>query len=275
LSVPTRYHQIPRRPNWPTISVVTPSFQQADFIRRTLDSVLDQDFPALEYVVQDGGSTDGTAKILREYEERLHRWISRPDDGQSNAINCGFSKTSGEIMAWLNSDDLLMPGALHYVADFFLRNPHVDVVYGHRILIDEYDREIGRWVLPPHDEEVLSWADFVPQETLFWRRRIWDRVGGRVDESFQFAMDWDLLLRFQEAGAQMVRLPRFLGAFRVHTRQKTSADITETGWNEMGRLRARCHGRKVAEDEIFSKIRPYLAFHIVLTKLFRAGILRY
>lgn len=275
LAVPERYHRIPRRRDWPTLSLVTPSYQQADFIRRTLNSVLDQNYPALEYVVQDGGSTDGTVEILRQYDNRLFRWVSEPDGGQTNAINRGFVGTGGEIMAWLNSDDLLLPGSLHYVADYFRRHPEVDAVYGHRVLIDEGDREIGRWVLPPHDETVLTWADYVPQETLFWRRRLWEKVGSRVDEAFTFAMDWDLLLRFQEAGARIVRVPRFLGAFRVHTRQKTSADITETGWTEMGRLRERCHGRPVTDAEIFPHIRNYLARHVLLTKLFRAGLLRY
>jgi glycosyltransferase involved in cell wall biosynthesis len=275
LAVPARYHRIPRRGDWPRITLVTPSFRQADFIERTLKSVLDQNYPALEYVVQDGGSADGTAEILRKYGAALHRWVSERDGGQTEAINRGFRGTTGEIMAWLNSDDLLLPGSLHYVADYFRRHPKVDAIYGHRVLIDEEDREIGRWVLPPHDEKVLTWADYVPQETLFWRRRLWDRAGGRVDEDFQFAMDWDLLLRFQEAGAQIVRVPRFLGAFRVHTRQKTSADLTETGWREMGRLRLRCHGRAVEDTEIFPNIRNYLAIHVVLTKLFRAGILRY
>ncbi|MFP4307074.1 MAG: glycosyltransferase [Desulfococcaceae bacterium] len=275
LAIPARYHRIPRRGDWPRISLVTPSFRQANFIERTLRSVLDQNYPALEYVVQDGGSADGTADILRQYDAVLHRWVSERDGGQTEAINRGFRGTSGEIMAWLNSDDLLLPGSLHYVADHFRRHPEVDAIYGHRVLIDEADREIGRWVLPPHDEKVLTWADFVPQETLFWRRRLWERVGGRVDEDFQFAMDWDLLLRFQEAGARIVRVPRFLGAFRVHTRQKTSADLAETGWREMARLRRRCHGRPVADAEIFPNIRNYLAIHMVLTKLFRAGILRY
>lgn len=275
MAVPARYRRIPRRGDWPRITLVTPSFRQADFIERTLMSVLDQNYSALEYVVQDGGSADGTAEILRKYDAALHRWVSERDGGQTEAINRGFRGTSGEIMAWLNSDDLLLPGSLHYVADYFRRHPNVDAIYGHRVLIDEENREIGRWVLPPHDEKVLTWADYVPQETLFWRRRLWDRVGGRVDEDFQFAMDWDLLLRFQEAGARIVRVPRFLGAFRVHTRQKTSADLAETGWREMGRLRLRCHGRTVEDTEIFPNIRNYLAIHMVLTKLYRAGILCY
>jgi hypothetical protein len=253
---------------WPSISIVTPSFRQGEFIERTIKSVLEQRYPKLNYFVQDGGSTDETIEVLRRYGPQLAGWSSGPDAGQSQAINLGFAKTTGEIMAWLNSDDLLMPGALAHVASYFAEHPEIDVVYGHRILIDVEDREIGRWVLPPHSDEVLSWADFVPQETLFWRRNLWDKVGG-VDESFRFAMDWDLLLRFREAGARMVRLPHFLGAFRIHEAQKTSAVINEVGQIEMNRLRKRVLGRDVDWLEIRTAITPYLIRHLSHDLLFR------
>src|SRR5262249_49361824 len=156
----------------------------------------------------------------------------------------------------------LLPGALQYVADYFARHPGVDVVYGQRVVIDENDAEIGRWVLPPHDDAVLSWADYVPQETLFWRRRIWDRVGGAMDQSFQFALDWDLLLRFRDAGARFVRLPRFLGAFRYHSQQKTSSQLATRGLTEMNRLRQRCHGRPVPFPEIARHLSGYFLRHV-------------
>ncbi|BEP95506.1 hypothetical protein GmRootA79_38900 [Acidovorax sp. A79] len=246
----------------PSISMVTPSFQQAHFIGRTLDSVLGQNYPKLEYFVQDGGSTDGTAEVLRSYGDRLTGWVSKRDAGQSQAINLGFACTGGDVMGWLNSDDLLMPGALHRVGEFFAQHPEVDVVYGHRILIDEEDREIGRWVLPAHDDNVLSWADFIPQETLFWRRTIWEKSGGQIDESFRFAMDWDLLLRFRGAGARMVRLPNFLGAFRIHAAQKTSAQINEVGMEEMARLRKRALGQDVTWSQTHRALLPYLIKHV-------------
>jgi hypothetical protein len=143
------------------------------------------------------------------------------------------------------------------------------------VLIDEFDQEIGRWVLPPHDNEVLSWADYVPQETLFWRRRIWDKVGGNIDESFQFAMDWDLLLRFRDAGAKFARLPRFLGAFRVHQLQKTSAHISEIGELEMNRLRQRCQGRLVSQQEVDSKVRSYIGKHRLHHVMYKLKFFRY
>lgn len=246
----------------PKVSMVTPSFRQGAFIERTIRSVLDQQYPNLEYYVQDGGSEDSTREVIERHAGHLAGWESRPDKGQSQAINLGFAHTSGDIMAWLNSDDILLPGALHCVVDFFNRNPDVDVVYGHRLLIDENDRLIGRWILPAHDDNVLSWADYVPQETLFWRRSIWQKVGGQIDESFRFAMDWDLLLRFRDAGARFARIPRFLGGFRIHPHQKTSAAIGEIGFKEMDRLRERALGRVPTHAEVRRAIAPYLLRHV-------------
>jgi hypothetical protein len=160
-------------------------------------------------------------------------------------------------MAWLNADDLLLPGALAYVARYFAAHPDVDVVYGNRIMIDERDGQIGLWVLPAHSDDALTYADYVPQETLFWRRHIWEAAGGRVDEQFSYALDWDLLIRFIGAGAKIKRLPRFLGAFRVHEAQKTTA-LQATGAIECDVIRQRVHGRPVLTREAFERVKPYL-----------------
>jgi FkbM family methyltransferase len=247
---------------FPKISIVTPSYGQGGFIERTLQSVLTQEYPNLEYYVQDGGSQDSTVSILKKHESKLTGWTSTKDTGQSQAINRGFANTSGEIMAWLNSDDLLLPGTLLKIAQVFNANPNVDVIYGNRLLIDQDDLEIGRWILPGHDGPVLSWADYVPQETLFWRRRIWDKVGGSIDESFRFAMDWDLLVRFRDAGANFLHIPDFLGAFRIHEHQKTSAAINEIGYQEMNRIRSRILGRQPTQAGIRRAILPFLIRHV-------------
>ncbi|MFN3623157.1 MAG: glycosyltransferase family 2 protein [Hyphomicrobium sp.] len=259
----TKQSDVPQawKGSYPTISLVTPSFNQGHFIADTLDSVLGQGYPALEYVVQDGGSTDGTADVLRRYAGRLAAWRSQPDGGQADAVNKGFEGTRGEVMGWLNSDDLLLPGALATVARYFAEHPDVDVVYGDRLLIDEEGREVGRWILPGHDGNVLRWIDFIPQETVFWRRRIWDAAGGMVDDSFHFAMDWDLLARFQAAGARFAHIPRFLGAFRIHSEQKTSAQI-RTGKAEMNRVRMTTLGRVPSRLEVILAATPYLLRHM-------------
>lgn len=236
----------------PKLSLVTPSYNQASFLPETMRSVLDQAGIDCEYVVQDGGSTDGSAELIKQQSGRLHAWASERDHGQADAIAKGFARTSGkpeDIMAWINSDDFYLPGTLGYVADYFARHPAVDVLYGHRVVVDEQSQEIGRWFLPRHDDAVLRLNDFVPQETLFWRRRIWDKVGG-IDPAFKFAMDWDLLLRFQAAGAKIVRVPYFLACFRVHSAQKTSARMHDIGQREINQLRERSQGRVVPPEEL-------------------------
>lgn len=263
LCLPAHYYDATPLTVTPKISIVTPSFNQREFIERTLKSVLDQSYPNLEFYVQDGGSDDGTTDVLERYGDRLTGWESCLDDGQAQAINVGFAKTSGEIMAWLNTDDILLPGTLAYVAQYFCCHPEVDIVYGHRILINESDQQIGRWMMPVHDDRILSWADYIPQETLFWRRRIWEKAGGQVDESFKFAMDWDLLVRFRDAGARFARLPRFLGGFRIHPHQKSTAAISEFGLQEMCRIRQRTLGRIPSRSEINKAVFPYLLKHIV------------
>jgi glycosyltransferase involved in cell wall biosynthesis len=270
LVVPRRYLLEDPPLDGPTISLVTPSFQQGAFLARTLYSVVSQNYPNLEYIVQDGGSTDETAQILRRFEHLLLGWTSDRDEGQADAINRGFARTTGEIMGFLNSDDLLLPGALAHVANYFSRHPDVDVVYGNRILIDEEDREIGMWVLPGHDDRALTLVDFVPQETLFWRRPMWDAIGSALDTGFGYALDWDLLLRMQAARARIVHLPRFLGAFRVHGQQKSTATL-DVGLAECERLRRREHGRNMSQDELIARLRPYLRRHFVAHALTRGG----
>lgn len=259
----------------PSIAIVTPSYNQGEFIERTIRSVLDQQYPNLEYIVQDGNSTDDTLAVLNSYQEKLTQFNSNQDNGQAHAINLGFQHTSGEIMAYLNSDDILLPGTLSYVADYFTRHPDVDVVYGHRIIINEQDQEIGRWVLPPHNDQSILWKDYIPQETLFWRRSLWEKIGGRMDESFQFALDWDLLIRFQTAGAKFSRLPRFLAAFRLHAGQKTGTQIHSVGLSEEHRLLKQVHGREVSREEINQKMSPYLRRSLFYHSLYHMGIFRY
>lgn len=240
--------------NLPALAIVTPSFQQSWALGQCMDSVFTNQPPSVQYIVQDGGSTDDSVAVIRARADRLAGWASGPDGGQTNAIALGFEKTSGkpdDLMAWINSDDFYLPGALRFVADYFARHPGVDVLYGNRIVVDREGKEVARWFLPKHSPDVLRLYDFIPQETLFWRRRIWEKVGG-LDTAFQFAMDWDLLLRFQAAGAAFVHVPYFLACFRVHAGQKTNALISTQGQAEIDRLRRRTFGRDIGPDEILN-----------------------
>ena len=254
----------------PTIALVTPSYGQGAFIRATIDSVLGQAYPKLRYVVMDGGSADATPEILAGYGDRLDWWSGR-DGGQADAINKGFARVSGEIMGWVNSDDLLLPGTLAYVARFFRDHPEIDLVYGHRIIIDESGKEVGRWVLPRHDPAALALTDYVPQETMFWRARLWNAVGP-LNTGFHYAMDWDLLLRAQRAGFRFRRLPRFLGCFRVHGEQKTAqtAELTQ----EMDQLRAAHFGRPISQQEISRGLRLYQLRQLAWDWRYRLGWLK-
>ncbi|MDA8561853.1 glycosyltransferase [Gammaproteobacteria bacterium] len=259
----------------PRISIVIPSYNQAEFLEKTIKSILSQKYSNLELIVQDGGSTDNSVEILKKYEKHLKHWESKKDGGQSQAINLGFKHSSGEIMAYLNSDDLLLPNSLNYISDYFLKNPSIDVTYGHRILINENNDEIGRWVLPPHDCNVLKFADYIPQETLFWRKSAWEKAGAKIDESFKFAMDWDLLIRLQNIDAKFHRLPKFIGAFRIHSQQKTSSQMDHIGQKEMNKIRFNIHGRTPTQIDIKKATRKYLYKHLIYDLPYKLKLIRY
>jgi glycosyltransferase involved in cell wall biosynthesis len=233
----------PLSANSPRISVVVPSYQQGRFLAQTLDSLLGQGYPNLEILLVDGGSTDETLQVIEHYREHLAWWVSEPDQGQAHAINKGMQHATGSILGWLNSDDCLMPGALYRVAAAFAAPGAREVVYGHRVLIDDKGLDIGKWILPGHHQGILSYADYIPQETMFWTRDLWQRTGARIDESYRFAMDWELIRRFVDAKARFQLLPCFLGQFRIHAQQKSTAHIEQVGFEEMERIRTVCRER--------------------------------
>lgn len=206
----------------PSVSIVTPSFGQAAYIEATIQSVLEQDYPRLEYFVADGGSTDGTVDLLRKYESRL-RWISQPDRGQSDAINKGFSQTSGEILAWLNSDDTYAPGAISAVANFFAAHPEIGVVYGNADFIDAAGHRIGRCqnIEPFSRHRLLYYSDFLVQPAVFFRRCVFESVGG-LDPSLCWAMDYDLWLKLSTC-TQFAFIPRVLANYRWLDTSKTGS----------------------------------------------------
>jgi glycosyltransferase involved in cell wall biosynthesis len=216
------------------ITIVTPSFNQGRFIERTVESVLAQrgDFE-LEYLVVDGGSTDETLRILRRYEGRL-RVVSEPDRGQSDAINKGFRLTSGQVLAWLNSDDTYAPGALQAVVET-LSETGARWCFGECRVVDEQDREIRgvvsrykAWASRRYSLRRLLSSNFVPQPATFFRRDLLDEVGA-IDESLRFAMDYDLWLRFARI-ARPAFVPRALANFRWHSGSITGAQYRRGAW---------------------------------------------
>ena len=216
------------------ISIVTPSFNQGQFVESTVRSVFDQKYPKLEYIFMDGGSTDSTLANVDKYKDRCFQFKSQRDEGQAAALAEGFETSSGDILAYLNSDDMLTPHALYYVDAFFRSNPDVDVLYSHRLAIDTNGVAIYYWILPTHSSYLMSRWDYIPQETTFWRRSIWERAGN-IDKSFRFAMDYDLFVRFMKLG-KFKRVNRFLGAYRWHDDAKSSRLFETVGREEIARV---------------------------------------
>ncbi len=256
----------------PRISLVTPSFNQVRFVGKTLESVLGQGYPDLEYFVQDACSTDGSVEVIRGNDGRGVTISIERDSGQADALNRGFAKASGEVMGYLNSDDLLLPGTLHRVGAYFRDHPEVDVVYGNRLIVDDEGREIGRWILPGHDGDLLRYVDYVPQESMFWRRRVWERAGARFDEQMHFAMDWELILRFLDAGAVFRHTPDLLGVFRVHGDQKSQASFMARGVREMAALRLRFGGLSAGPVRRLLRHGRYLWAHRVADAEFEKNL---
>jgi glycosyltransferase involved in cell wall biosynthesis len=204
----------------PVVSIVTPSFNQGAFIRQTIDSVLGQDYPHIDYRVVDGGSTDDSVAVLKSYGDRVP-WVSEKDRGQTHAINKGMAQARGSIRAYLNSDDLLRPGAVSRVVEHFRTSPACDLVYGRDALIDAEGRYLRMYPTRPYDFDDLVEQCCISQPAAFWRSRLADRIGP-FDESLTFVMDYEYWLRAGRTGARMEHIPDVLAHTRYHRQAKTS-----------------------------------------------------
>lgn len=209
----------PAAPRPPLVTIVTPSFNQGRFLGRTIDSVLAQSYPRIEYIVMDGGSRDESVEILKSYGNRFV-WTSEPDGGQTDAINKGFARSSGDIRGYLNSDDTLAPGAIERVVAFFRDHPEADLVYGTADYIDEQDRVIGRYRTEPYSFPALMRDCIVCQPAAFWRTAIAQRIGP-FNESLNFAMDYEYWLRIARAGGVIEHIPDTLAFSRLYPETKT------------------------------------------------------
>ena len=223
------------------VSIVTPSFNQARYLETTLRSVLTQDYPSIEYLVIDGGSTDGSVEILRRYSDQLAGWVSEPDRGQTDALNKGFARANGEILAWLNSDDTYAPGAVAAAVKYLTEHPEIGMVYADTNFIDENGRVIGRFPAAQTDQRRLRQGYVhIPQQATFFRADLWRQVGP-LDPDFYFAMDYDLWTRLARL-APFAYLPGQTWAnFRLHSSGKTIA-ADDRCWPEMLKVHYRDGG---------------------------------
>ena len=205
----------------PLVSIVTPSYNQARFLRRTIESVLGQEYPRIDYCVIDGGSTDGSVDILQRYGDRFH-WHSQPDRGQSDAINQGLHRAQGDILAYLNSDDVLLPGAVRTAVEHFRDHPDWDLLYGNAYHVDEDDHALGEYPTADYDFDRLLQSCCICQPATFWRRRVLERIG-LFDETLHYAMDYEYWMRLDRAGGILRHVPDFLASSRVHAKTKTAS----------------------------------------------------
>ena len=206
----------------PLVTVVTPSFNQGRYIRATIESVMSQDYPNLEYIVMDGGSTDATASVAKDYSSRL-TFTSEKDLGQSHAINKGFRMARGAIVSWLNSDDIYLPGAILKAVKAFERNPDAGAVYGEGYIIDSAGRTTSRF---PHTEAFNLWklvhlSDYILQQTVSFRKQVLEEVGS-LDEDLHYSMDWEILIRIGKR-YPLVYIPEFMACLREYPEAKTSS----------------------------------------------------
>lgn len=226
--------------NLPRITVVTPSYNQANYLEETILSVVGQCYPNLEYIIVDGGSTDGSVDIIKRYEKYLAYWVSEKDDGQSSAINKGFSKATGVILAWLNSDDMYLPGSLHYISSK-LNIEEPQLLFGNCFhFIDKSSASWGSDVKAHHERLDLTLCDYIIQPSAFWTKKAWLKAGG-LDETLHFVFDWDWFIRAKQVCATFEPHDKYLSIYRFHKSHKTGRGGDER-LNELAAIYGKYYG---------------------------------
>jgi len=244
----------------PLVSIITPSFNQARFIEETIRSVIEQDYPQIEYLIVDGGSTDGSREIIEryaaQYPQRLGWWVSEPDRGQTDASNKGFARARGDILAWINSDDTYLPHAVSEAVAELQAHTEAAMVYGDANLVDEDGQVLGPFPARQTDYRRLRRGYVhIPQQSSFFRADFWRQVGP-LDPSFYFAMDYDLWVRMARR-APLVYTPRLWANFRLHASGKSVAS-DDRCWPEMLRVHYREGGGPISWLVFKARVRPWL-----------------
>lgn len=207
--------------NYPKITVVTPSYNQAQFLERTINSVLDQNYPNLEYIIVDGGSTDNSVDIIRRYEDKLAWWVSEPDNGQTDAINKGLKRATGDWISWQNSDDVYYPGAFHELAIAASKNLDAELIIGNMMLIDENDKPLRDicYVRPSY-KALLAEGMVLTNQSAFWHRNLHDKIG-LLSSDLHYGFDYEWFLRITQ-NTKCEHINSIWGALRIHGETKTT-----------------------------------------------------
>lgn len=207
---------------WPRITIITPSYNQGQFLEATIKSVLDQNYPNLEFIIMDGGSTDNSKAIIEKYQDCLDHWESRKDEGQTHAINKGLARATGDLINWLNSDDLLMPGALELLATAHKARPDAEIFYGDYQAVDGAGSLIYSRRAAPYHPDALVWGrQLSSQPAVFFTKKLLKRLGP-LDESLTFCMDTEFWIRAAQSRTTFIQIKSFLGITRVHGEAKTT-----------------------------------------------------
>lgn len=268
--------------SWPKISVITPSYNQAEFLEETILSVLNQNYPNLEYIIIDGGSTDRSVEIIKKYEKYITYWVSGKDEGQADAVNRGFKMAKGEIFVWLNSDDTYLPGALGKAVEFFNTHSYIGMIYGKTYFINERGNVIGNYPTEPFNYKGLARSNFLAQPSVFFRSEVYFAVGG-LDSDLHYTMDYELWIRIAKT-YRVEYLPVFLSTYRLHKESKSvsgvhalraSKECLKTvmkyhGWAPPNRVYGYCyHVLKNKMPRFLVKVKPLMLFLSILMSLLK------
>ncbi len=253
---------------FPKVTILTPSYNQGQFLEATIQSVLAQDYPNIEYFIVDGGSKDNSVEIIQKYASKINGWVSEKDGGHADALNKGFARATGDILAWINSDDTYYPGAIREAVTFLQANPQVGMVYADANLIDNAGQQVGRFSAKQTSyRQMLRGSVHIPQATTFFRADLWRKLGP-LDLSLFFAFDYDLWVKIAKV-SEVRYLPRLWADFRMHEAGKSVKDddrcypdMVRVYEREMGKgfsqIRARAALRRLVYAGLPWRVRSWL-----------------
>lgn len=230
----------------PKISVITPSYNQGRFIEQTILSVISQGYPNLEYIIMDGGSTDNTVEVIKKYEKHIAHWQSKKDNGQAAAINEGFGIATGDIVCWLNSDDMYLPGILHKIGAAFTNIQAPEMLFGNSIHYRDASKKTrGSDVVVAFQNNSIALCDYIIQPSSFYTKVAWATVG-KLDETLHFSFDWDWFIRAQKANVLFTPFGEYLSLYRIHDAHKSGGGASKRT-DELKQIAARYNEPRLAK----------------------------